>query len=248
MRYIPRGIQFAAPVTQEPARRTPTETHQLIHQTELQLGRHLVVQRLDLAEPVRQMEDVAHDDIGSGHIGGAHARRLVQPLNEGDAHVVDQIVGDLGTDDLALEAVLQHGTTEAFDQLLRECGFHLPREVVIVRHTGIQQRLLELDLAVGDQHRQLRTGQPLADIGALGERLVRRQELQRAIELSGSLQRIDQPHVLGGPLTGAMLRLGQCLGLLVVVLQHQIRHRIGHIEQQLVALLGCHVPRADNLV
>jgi len=45
-----------------------------------------------------------------------------------------------------------------------------------------------------------------------------------------------------------MLRLGQRLGLLVVVLQHQLGHRVGHFEQQLIALLGGHVASADHLI
>ncbi|MNZ89383.1 hypothetical protein D3C78_1083050 [compost metagenome] len=98
------------------------------------------------------MEDVTHDHIGPGNIGRAHAGRLFQPLDEGDAHVVDQVVGDLGTDDLALEAVAAHGFAELADQRRREGGFHVAGQVVIVRHQRLEQLLLEVDLAVGNQH------------------------------------------------------------------------------------------------
>ncbi len=248
VRDIACGIQLATTIAQEPARRAAAQTHQLVHQGQLQLRRHLVIQRLDLPEPVRQMEDVAHDHVGSGDIRRTHARRLVQALNESDAHVVDQIVGNLGSNDFALEAMLQHGIVETLAQLLREGTFHFAGEVVVVRHARIQQRFLQFDLAVGNQNRQLRPGQPLADAGALGQGVIAGQELERAVELPRRLQRIDQPDILGSPLTRAMLRLRKRLGLLVVVLQHQLGHRVGHVEQQLVALLGGHVTGADHLV
>ena len=53
VRHIAGGIQLGAPIAQEPARGAPTQAHQLVHQGQLQLGRHLIIQGLDLLPPVR---------------------------------------------------------------------------------------------------------------------------------------------------------------------------------------------------
>ncbi|MNQ75305.1 hypothetical protein D3C85_900920 [compost metagenome] len=200
MRDIARRIQLIAPAAQEPAGSPPAQAHQLIHHLQLQFGRHLIIQRLDLLPPMRQAEHIAHDDIGSGDVGRTHAGGFLQALHEGNAHVVDQVVGDLRADDLALEAMTTHRLAELLRQQRREGGLHLARQVVVVRHLGFEQRLLQIDLAVGDQHGQLRTGQALAFGGALVELVVGRQELQSAIQLAGRFQSRHDPLVLAQPL------------------------------------------------
>jgi len=52
--------------------------------------------------------------------------------------------------------------------------------------------LVEPDLAVGEQDRQLRTREPDAALAALGELIVGGQKLQCAVELSGALERADE--------------------------------------------------------
>ena len=241
------GVQIVAAAAQEPASGATAQAHQLIHQLQLQFGRHLVVQRLDLLPPVRQAEHVAHDDVGAGDVGRAHAGGLLQTLHEGDAHVVDQVVGDLRADDLALQAMTTHGLAELLGQLRREGGLHLASQVVVVRHQGFQQRFLEVDLAVGDQHRQLRPGQAATVGGAFVELVIAGQELQGTVQLAGGFQSRHQALVLGQALAGAALGQGQGLGLLVVVAQHQRTDRIGHLGQQLVALLAGHVAGGNDL-
>ncbi len=241
------GVLVFAAAAQEPAGGTAAEAHQLVHQGQLQFGGHLVVQGLDLLPPMRQAEHVAHHHVGAGDVGGAHAGGLLQALHEGDAHVVDQVVGDLGADDLALQAMAAHGLAVLLGQQRREGGLHLAGEVVVVRHQGFEQRFLEVDLAVGDQHRQLGTGQTLAVGEALVEFLVAGQELQGTVQLAGGFESGDQALVLADALAGAALGQGEGLGLLVVVAEHQVGDGVGHLRQQGVALLAGHVAGRDDL-
>ncbi|MCY1228795.1 hypothetical protein D9M72_411290 [compost metagenome] len=113
-----------------------------------------------------------------------------------------------------------HGLAEGLGQARREGGFHFLGQVVVVRHQGFEQRLLEVDLAVGDQHRQLGAGQALAIGDALVQLFVGGQELQATVQLAGRFQGGHQALVLADLLAGAALRQGQRLGLLVVVAQH----------------------------
>ena len=248
MRGVTASVLLVATAAQEPACSTAAQTHQLIHQLQLHVSGNLVVQGFNLTEPVREVEDVTHDHISACHVRRAHAGRLFESLNEGDAHVVDQVVGDLGADDLTLEAVATHGLGELGDQARWERGFHVTGQVVVIRHQRLEQRFLEVDLAVGDQHRQLRTGQALAVRGALVELLLGRQVLDGAVQLATAFQVAHQTLVLGGTLVGTARGQGQGLGLLVVVAQHQVADFVGHARQQLVALLVGHVTGLHHFV
>src|SRR5690606_8024330 len=126
--HVTGRVEFVTAIAQEPACRAAAQAYQLAHQLQLQFGRHLVIQRLDLPEPVRQMEDIANDHIGAGDVGGAHSSGFAQPLDEGDAHVVDQVVGDLGTDDFPVQTVLQHGFAVSLGEQLRKGRLHVDRK------------------------------------------------------------------------------------------------------------------------
>eukprot|EP01137_Pigoraptor_chileana_P015904 Opistho-2@72305 len=248
VRDVTGSVLLVAAGTQEPACSTAAQTHQLVHQLQLHVSADLVVQRFNLTEPVWEVEDVAHNHVGAGHVRRAHAGRLFESLNEGDAHVVDQVVGDLGADDLALQTVTTHGFGELADQGRRECRFHVAGQIVIVRHQRAQQLLLEVDLAVRDQHRQLGTGQAMAGRNALVDLLFGRQELDGTIQLATAFQIAHQTLVLSDARVSTTRRQGQGLSLLVVVAQHQTADFVGHARQQLVALLVGHVTGLNHFV
>ena len=73
-------------------------------------------------------------------------------------------------------------------------------------------------------------------------------ELQCTIELAAALHGADKALILAHGLRCLTLRQADCLGLLVVVGQHQIGNRVGHAGQQRIALLGGHVLGSDHLV
>ena len=121
-------------------------------------------------------------------------------------------------------------------------------EVRILRHVGIDQRLVQPDLAVAQDDGEFRARQSLAGLAPLGDFLLGRQELQGAIQIAGALQRAD--HECG--LAQALLRVefagADRLTLQVIVAQHQRRHFIGHLHQQPIAGRARDFPRANGAI
>ena len=74
------------------------------------------------------------------------------------------------------------GGAEPLAQRRRKVADHVVGEMRIVRQVRGQDLVVEPDLAVGEQHRDLRPGQPMARRGALGQGLLVRQELDGAVE------------------------------------------------------------------
>ena len=109
-------------------------------------------------------------------------------------------------------------------------------EVRIVGHVGRDQRPLELELGVGEQHRELGRGEADAGGVAFLEHLVRRQRLQRAIEARGLLEPLhlasvhahEQRRLDRGDLE--RVRLGLVVG------QHEVGDRVGHVHEERVAV------------
>ena len=69
----------------------------------LQRGRNLVVERLDLRPQRRQGERLTHDAVGAGNLGCRAAGARLHLVDKGDAGSVDEIVGDEGGGDLAVQ-------------------------------------------------------------------------------------------------------------------------------------------------
>ena len=63
---------------------------------------------------------------------------------------------------------------EALAHLGGEIALQLLAEIGIVRHRALEQRVVQGELGVGQQHRELGPRQRLAAAGALGERCCRR--------------------------------------------------------------------------
>ena len=95
---------------------------------------------------------------------------------------------------------------------------------------------VEPDLAVGEQNRQLRPGERSAVFTALGELVVRWQELQRPVQVARALQRADQVLILGQPRAGVQLENADRLALQVVVAQDQGGDLVRHADEELVAV------------
>ena len=82
---------------------------------------------------------------------------------------------------------------------------------------------------------------------APGDVAVRGQVLDRAVEVAALLQPVDQPLVHRQHRVLLRAGVAQQDVLLVVVTQHQSRDVVGHLDQQLVALLGGQVAVGDDL-
>lgn len=110
-----------------------------------------------------------------------------------------------------------HEGRESRAQRFRKIEADIVHQIRIVRNVGLQQALIQLHLAIGQQHRKLGPRQPLARRMALGDGLLVGQELDLSIKHAGTLQRphescrlIDQRRRLG-------LGVGQRHALAVVV-------------------------------
>ncbi len=107
-------------------------------------------------------------------------------------------------------------------QRLREVAHQLLGQVRVLRHVGLQQLLEQHDLGVGQQHRQLRTGQALAARLAFGQFGIGRQEFDLTVEQALRFQRADEV-LLGAQARHAHpLHQADRLVLAVVVAQHQL--------------------------
>ncbi len=233
-----QGGQVAlATVAQHPAAGALRDGGQLREQAQLQLGRDLVVQRVDLVPDRLQRKHLTRQRVGADHLG-RRARCLVgQEVDEGRAHPVDHSVGHEGGDDLALERVLRNGVRMALAQHRGEIHLENTREKRIVGQAARAQLVEQVHLGVGHEHGILGTGQTLAFALAFGQFLVGGQELDGALEQADVFEpahqvllSIEQVHGPGG----GQLDL---LRLVVVVLQHEESHLVGHARQQVVAAL-----------
>src|SRR5690554_6280314 len=242
------GLQLRPPATQEPARGAPGQPHQLVHQLQLQFRRKLVVQLLDGLEGFAYMEYLPRQHIGGHYLTHIGTGGLLHAPQEGDAHVVDQVVGQLGGNDLAAQFVAAQRLGMAFNQLPREGPLQGRRQQRIVQHRGSHQPLLEISLGVADQYRQLRSGQALTGTGPLGQLFILGQGFQHTAQTAAGFHHADEATVLDHG--RHHLRPGQTdgLGLLVVAVEHQSRYFVGHIHQQAVALLQGHLPGGHQLV
>src|SRR5260370_11972277 len=115
------------------------------------------------------------------------------------------------------------GACEAILDWSGKVALQLRRQVGILRHIRGEQVLVEPDLAVGEQDRQLRPREPAAALAALGELIVGGQKLQCAVELSGALERADEMLEFLQARRGLKLQRAERLALPRVVAQDHRR-------------------------
>ena len=219
--------QPVAGVTQQPA---GAEEHAV-----LRLGRHAVVERLDVRPQGAHREDFARDGVGARNDRRIGRGVLLRACHEHRAHAIHEAVGGRGGDDLALQAVSRDFARIALARGRRKVALHLGREVRVVRQIGVEQVIAEPDLAVGQHHGEFRPRQAELLLAPFQEFLVAGQELDGAIEISAAFERAHQALVLGEPLGGALFEDRDRLALQVVVAQDQRGDFAGHAGEQLVA-------------
>ena len=110
---------------------------------------------------------------------------------------------------------------EAALQGLRKVALELARQVRIGGAAGVGQRMIERDLAVGEQQREFGARQAASLASALFHLLVGRQELDRSIDLAVPLEPAQQLLMLAQVLDRAPFHQAQGLALQVVVAQYQ---------------------------
>ena len=237
-----------APVAEHPAGGPLHQPDEVQHHLQLHAGRYLVIQGLDHRPGIAQPEQFQHGDIGPGDVRCRGPGGLALAQDEIQSHAVDDIVGHLGRHDLPVQAVFQDLLLVLRHQPLWESGlYHLP-QVRVPAEVGLDQLLLEDPLGVGDHDRKLGPGQGFALDAAFRQLLVRGNELQRPVQPSRILHEADEAAIFPAALYRLELRQADGLGLVVVVLQHQLRNAVGHLLEQRVAVFFRQVAACDDRV
>ena len=132
--------------------------------------------------------------------------------------------------------------------LRREVLHQVRLERGVVGEVGVEHLDDVGVLRVGDHHGELGSAQPTSGGLAFGDLLVGRQELEVPVEVALGFERVE---VAGVHVDHRQrLRPGdhQRQGLGPVVVEHQLRDLVGHLDQQFVALLHRQLAVADELV
>ena len=234
------------PLAQQPARTALGQPGRLPAQLHLDGGGHPVVQRPDGVPHPVDLEDRACDGVRPDHRRQWHPALLRQPEQPGHPGDVDRPVGERGRHDLAAQRVRGDGLGEALAQRPREVVDEQPVQRRVVGQRGAQHGGVGVELGVGQEHGELGTGQPLAVAAALGQLPVVGQRLHRPLEPARALQR---PHealvgVEQAPGRGGLGGQRHVLG--VVVGEDGGGHLVGHLAEQLGAVLGVQRAAGDH--
>jgi hypothetical protein len=162
---------------------------------------------------------LASDRVRARDVGCGRPGLLGEPEGERDPGAVHQAVGHVRGDQLAAEAMAVHAIAEALREDPREVADELGRHVPVVREVGVEKRVVELDLGVGQEDRELGRHEAATRRLALGHHLLARQRDQFAVQPGGLLQVLDEPRVDAEHRGGLHPREAQRLGLAVVVPQ-----------------------------
>ncbi len=209
-------------------------------------GLDLVVERLDRVPHRRRAEDRAGHGLRPDDLLQRGAGLLAQPVQIRRTARVDRVVDQHGRGDLTAQRVTDEVLRELLAQRGREVRVQQGAQVRVVGQRGVQQLLGDRDLRVRHQDGRLRTGQAVVGAQAFADLAVGGQELQRAVQVPLPGQVLHE--ALLGVEHGA--GLGEGVGdrrvLGVVVAQDQAADLVGHLGEQLVALLDCHVAVGDQ--
>ena len=127
---------------------------------------------------------------------------------------------------------------ETLDDDVGEVAPEVTLEVGVVGKVRVEDRRLETELRVREQHRQLGSGHADAGAHPLRHLLARRQLLDRPVEHPFGLERRHQFLVGADPRCGRGHLLGQDLRLQVVVVEDVPHDVLADLREQLVPLLA----------
>ena len=212
-------------------------------------GGHLALARPDLVEQRVVAGQPGGDQPCPRDLAGPVAGLAHQAADELRPHQVDQVVGELAGDDLAAQPVVHRQIPG--DRLHRRAR-EVVEEVVlggrIVGEVGRQQTVLEVQLGVGEEHRQLRPGERLVRLGARGKLVPRGESLGVAVEEADAAQVAHQRPVAVLAAAGAVLVHRNRLAAGLVVAHDERGDGVGEALQQAVALLSGDQSRVLGLV
>ena len=208
----------------------------------------MIVEQFDGRPDRAQIERLANDRERAGDIrrrlSGVFAYLLHQRRTNAIEHVVRRVRGD----DFAAQAMSLDRWTEPFAQQGREVEQQVFDEDLRIGQIGFQQILVQHELCVREDHRDLRTRETDVRGAPLGNEVVIGQAFERAIEFAGAFERANESRLLVEHGVAERARDRNGLGLLVVVAQHEVRNFIRHLREQRVARAFGEVVVSDGIV
>jgi hypothetical protein len=147
-----------------------------------------VVECFNRQPQVAQAGAIARDHVGACHRRGVRAGLGRHVHDEARIHPIEDAIGGCGGNQLAAQTVMGDAARKALAPATREIAFEFAGQVRIVGNVCFGKRLVERDLAIGKQYRQLRARKPKPTDHALLNIGIARQELQGAIELPVALE------------------------------------------------------------
>ncbi len=229
-------MQLLFAVGEQPVRHVPQQPARLVLHRVLHFGGDACVEGFDLRPGAAHVEDFARRRVSACDLRRLRARFFLRARHERRPHTIDEAVGGRSRDDFAPQPVLANGATEPFLHGRREVAGQLRVQIRVLGDVRSQQVIVEPDLAVGEQHGQLGTGQSPAAFAPLGDFVIRGQEFEPAVQVAGALEDVDEVLVLREPRLRLQFQSADRLALQIVVAQYQRRDFIRHPRQQPVTL------------
>src|ERR1700690_2409583 len=181
-------IEIAALIRQQPIAHVPQNARGSLDRRVLHGRRDAIVERFDRGPEASDFEHFACDRVSAGNCREIRAGVGLRAHREYGTHAVDHAVGDRGRDDLAAQAMALEALREALLHRSGKITRQLRRQVDILGYVGVDQRLVGPDLAVAQYDREFGTREPRAGLAPLGDVLLGRKKLERAIQVPGALE------------------------------------------------------------
>ena len=232
---------------QHPARRALRNGGELAQQVQLQMGFNPVIERVDPVPKTLQVKHLARQREGAHHVGSSRRGFGGEEVDKGGAGAIHHRIGDVCRNDLALERMACHCRREPFAQHFWKIRGQGTPEKRIVGKVACHQFIKHRHLGVSHHHRAFRRCQSDAPAAPAVDLLVGRQILDGPVQSPCAFEPLQQALLAAEQVERAVSGNLQCLGLVVVVLQHQLPDFVGHRSEQVVALLECQIAGLNDL-
>ena len=140
------------------------------------------VDLLDRRPPPGRVGDVPSDPERADHVGGLGPGLCHEPRDEDHALGIHHVGRQQRGHELVAERVGGDLVSTPVRDRVREVAERIREQVRVLDHRRLDQRLLEAALGIGEEHGDLGSGHPLAQLGPLRHRLRRRHRVDAAIQ------------------------------------------------------------------
>ena len=199
-RFYARAIQrdggsqivLGPDMTQEPGPQPPQGLCDLAVQSGLQRRWNFSVQRINALLQALQPEGALRHHKGARHFRAAGARHFLHPGREHRSRQIDDAVGQARGNDFALQAMLRQFGGELRGSLWRKIGRQSRRQRRIIGQGAGKDFRIQVELGIGQQHRQFGPRQALAVMRQGGDLGIGGQVFHRPVQLATAFQLVNE--------------------------------------------------------